>query len=102
LQLCLDVGRRAARQIREASDWWYENRPAAPDLFKTELGRAFELITSRPLLGAPSAGVRTKDVRRVFLGSGRPSQDPARFVSFLQGKLARKDDRRRLGGHLST
>lgn len=67
----LEVGRRAERQIREASDWWYENRPAAPDLFKTELRRAFDLLTSRPLLGAPSSGLRTKDVRRVILGRVR-------------------------------
>lgn len=67
----LEVGRLAERQIREASDWWYENRPAAPDLFKTELRRAFELITSRPLLGSPSRGTRTKNVKRVLLARVR-------------------------------
>jgi plasmid stabilization system protein ParE len=63
----LEVGRQAERQIREASDWWYDNRPAAPDLFKSELHRAFELIASRPLVAAPSGRGRTRDVRRVLL-----------------------------------
>ncbi len=64
----LRVGRRAERQIREASDWWYENRPAAPDLFKKEVERGFELITRQPHLGSPSLSSRTKGVRRLHLG----------------------------------
>ena len=67
----LEVGQRAERQIREASEWWYQNRPSAPDLFKTELRRAFDLITGQPLLGPPSRGARTSDVRRVLLARVR-------------------------------
>jgi len=68
LRFRLEVGRRAERQIREASDWWFENRQAAPELFKTELQRGFELITTQPHLGSPSLGKRSKGVRRVHLG----------------------------------
>ena len=56
----LRVGRRAERQIREASDWWFENRRAAPELFKMELQRGFELIATQPHLGSPSLGKRTE------------------------------------------
>lgn len=62
------MGRRAERQIREASGWWNENRPAAPDLFKAEIQRGFELVTRQPQLGSPSLGSRTRGVRRLHLG----------------------------------
>jgi plasmid stabilization system protein ParE len=68
LRFRLEVGRRAERQIREASDWWLENRRAAPELFKAELQRGFELITAQPHLGSPSLSKRTQEVRRVHLG----------------------------------
>jgi len=41
LAYALQISPRAARQIEQASDWWYENRLAAPSLFSSELERGF-------------------------------------------------------------
>ena len=57
----------AAAQVRAASEWWYENRPAAPGLFRAELTRAFELIASHPTAGARATNTDLPGVRRVLL-----------------------------------
>ena len=65
------VGATAARAIREASDWWRANRPKAPNAFREELERAFELIARQPTIGAPTRNVRMQGVRRILLGRVR-------------------------------
>jgi hypothetical protein len=50
--LQLRVSDRAARQIREASHWWDENRSSAPDALRDEIERAFLLdINNRGSFG---------------------------------------------------
>jgi plasmid stabilization system protein ParE len=59
--------RQARRDVRQASKWWNNNRPAATELFRQELRRAFELLLTQPRLGQPVKSARLPDVRRVHL-----------------------------------
>jgi plasmid stabilization system protein ParE len=63
----LQVTRRAAREIRAASTWWDENRPAAPDAFREAVEKAFELISTQPEIGAMATNVKLPGVRRILL-----------------------------------
>jgi len=65
----LTITRRAAREIREASAWWDENRPAAPDAFRQAIATAFELIATQPRIGAKPTNTRLRDVRRIHLAN---------------------------------
>lgn len=42
------VSGRARVRIRKQDEWWREHRLDAPELFKQELGRAFERILRAP------------------------------------------------------
>jgi plasmid stabilization system protein ParE len=66
-RLPLHTTRRAAREIRAASKWWNENRPAAPDAFRDAIEKVFELICSQPDIGAAATNVRLPGVRRILL-----------------------------------
>jgi plasmid stabilization system protein ParE len=65
------VTESAAAAIREASEWWLENRPAAPTAFAEELERAFALISVQPGIGARARNVALEGVRRVHLARVR-------------------------------
>jgi plasmid stabilization system protein ParE len=67
LRLPLHTTRRAAREIRKASKWWDENRPAAPDAFRDAIEKAFELIRTQPDIGAVATNVKLPGVRRILL-----------------------------------
>lgn len=47
---------RARDDLRHAASWWLANRPKAPEAFKEELQRAFDLI-SQPGVGARATNV---------------------------------------------
>jgi len=66
-RLPLQVTRRARREIRAASAWWDENRPAAPDAFRDAIDKTFELICTQPTIGAVAANVTLPGVRRILL-----------------------------------
>jgi len=57
----------AGEAIREASEWWANNRPAAPTAMAEELERAFVLISLQPGIGARALNVAVEGVRRVHL-----------------------------------
>jgi plasmid stabilization system protein ParE len=57
----------AAQQIREAEEWWRENRPAAPNAVRLELQRAFTLIAAQPRIGSRATDATVEGVRRIFL-----------------------------------
>jgi hypothetical protein len=61
------ITRRAAQEIETAGAWWRANRPAAPDLFSTELTHALQLVAARPEIGARATNSRLRGVRRVLL-----------------------------------
>jgi plasmid stabilization system protein ParE len=62
------IGPRAQAQIEQASDWWFEHRPAAPDLFDEELARAIATIREMPGAGQPVAHATRPGIRRLFMG----------------------------------
>jgi plasmid stabilization system protein ParE len=66
-RLPLQFTRRALREIREVSDWWDLNRPAAPEAFREALEKAFQLISTQPNIGAVAANVRNRGARRILL-----------------------------------
>jgi plasmid stabilization system protein ParE len=68
-RLSIHVVHRASREITEATHWWNQNRPAAPDGIRQELERAFDLIASHPEVGAQALNARLRGVRRVHLTS---------------------------------
>jgi plasmid stabilization system protein ParE len=70
-RLPLQVTRRAAREIRVASAWWDENRPAARDAFREAIDNAFDLICTQPNLGAVATNVKLPGVRRILLSKVR-------------------------------
>jgi len=67
VRLSLRVVPNAEREIRKAASWWQRTRPAAPDLFRAELHRGFELITRQPEVGPPALDVELSGVRRPHL-----------------------------------
>jgi hypothetical protein len=40
-ELAIKVTRRAASEIAAANEWWEANRPAAPNVLRQEIERAF-------------------------------------------------------------
>jgi plasmid stabilization system protein ParE len=66
-RLPLRVTRTAARQIREAVEWWRINRRAAPGAVHQELERAFAIITAQPQVGSLAKSAKLQRVRRIFL-----------------------------------
>jgi plasmid stabilization system protein ParE len=67
----VQVTRRAAREIREAADWWLRNRFGAPEAFREELERAFVLLAAQPRIGAVARNEPLAGVRRVLLARVR-------------------------------
>jgi plasmid stabilization system protein ParE len=70
-RLPLQITLRAAREIRSASQWWDENRPAAPDAFRDAIVKAFELIRTQPNMGVVATNVKLPGVRRIHLSRVR-------------------------------
>ena len=66
-QLPIKLTRRAAAEVRRASAWWQSNRPNAPLALAEDLGRAFELISRQPGIGARARNPKKEAVRRLFL-----------------------------------
>ncbi len=67
MRLRLLVTADADQQIRKAADWWRENRPAARGLFRQELERGFDLVTTQPGIGVRALDVAIQGVRRFHL-----------------------------------
>jgi plasmid stabilization system protein ParE len=63
----VNVTETADEQIDEVLRWWWENRPAAPNLFADELDAAFTLLAHSPRVGVPYPHPRVAGVRRVML-----------------------------------
>ena len=65
--LPIKVTPRADRQIQEAASWWLANRPKAPEAFKEELRRVFDLVSQQPEVGARATNVKLGGVLRIHL-----------------------------------
>ncbi len=57
----------ADRRILDAARWWWENRPAAPDLFVREFVEAITKLTRTPRVGTPYTHPRVPNVRRLLM-----------------------------------
>lgn len=62
------VSSQAAAQIRDAADWWFENRPKAPEALDEEIERSFDLLCALPSAGEPVAHSAIEGLRRILLG----------------------------------
>ena len=65
--LPIKVTLRTDRQIQKAATWWLANRPKAPEAFKEELQRGFDLISRQPSIGARATNVKLKGILRIHL-----------------------------------
>jgi plasmid stabilization system protein ParE len=57
----------AAAAMREAEEWWFQNRISSSTPLADDLDRAFELIAFHPAFGARARNVNLPGVRRVHL-----------------------------------
>lgn len=58
---------RARKQVIEIQRWWKRNRPAAPRLFREELGHALEALATSPMQGMPFLDPEVPGLRRLLL-----------------------------------
>ena len=65
--LHLQVTELAAHQIREAADWWQDNRPDVSSHLRDELESAFRLLVVQPFAGHVVPDSRAPGVRRSLL-----------------------------------
>ena len=65
--LPIKVTFRADKQIQKEAAWWLANRPKAPEAFREELQRGFDLISHQPGVGARAANVKLKGILRIHL-----------------------------------
>lgn len=57
----------ALGQARLVMDWWYENRPKAPELFLDELDAAVEQLTTTPYAGVGYGRAEITGMRRLLM-----------------------------------
>jgi plasmid stabilization system protein ParE len=67
LSYAVHVSRRAASQIRDAAEWWIQNRRRAPEAFRDELESAFALVRELPNAGEPVQHLKLAGLRRILL-----------------------------------
>lgn len=65
--LAVEITPRALAQIERAALWWAENRPAAPDAIRLDLGEALEVLAQQPGIGARCTARHYPDIRRLYL-----------------------------------
>ena len=61
------VTKRARTLIDRAAEWWDQHRDLAPEAFDEDLAKAFLLLSTEPLIGAPVPSPRVQGVRRLHL-----------------------------------
>jgi plasmid stabilization system protein ParE len=67
MALQVKISARAAREIRQAAEWWQNNRPAAPGAVGKDFGEAVALLAEQPGIGTRYAGARLPTVRRLYV-----------------------------------
>ena len=69
--MVVTIAPEAAAQAEAIDNWWRANRPAARDLFASELDSATLSIVSAPRIGQPVEHPSRLDVRRLLLRATR-------------------------------
>ena len=64
----VELTKRAARQVAEAQQWWWNHRELAPELLNEEIEKAVQAITAQPRIGTAVPHGRIVDLRRYSLG----------------------------------
>lgn len=57
--------KRARQELRQAAQWWLENRQESADAFERELRHAFYILLAHPNMGQPIAHL--KNARRLHV-----------------------------------
>lgn len=66
--MSLTLSPRAVREAERCARWWYENRPAARELFDEELRHALDRIRGAPNVGGAFKSRKSgREYRRVFM-----------------------------------
>ena len=65
--LLVELTPRALAHLRQASQSWYQNRPAAPFAVEDDFEAGANLLARNPEIGSRSASVRYPELRKLFL-----------------------------------
>ena len=82
----------ADAQIRAIDDWWRINRPAAPDLFLSELASSFDMLGHAPNIGRLYRQSPVPNTRRILLKETRyhvyyvPRADEVRVLALWHAR----------------
>ena len=87
----------ADRRVVDAASWWWENRPAARDLFVREFVEAVGKLARAPNLDTPYAHPKIANVRRLLMRRTKyhvyyvyqPEQDEVWVLSVWPGMRGR-------------
>lgn len=71
MTLTVKISARAAREVKQAAEWWHDNRPAAPGAVGKDFGEAVALLAEQPGIGAKYSGARLPSVSRLYLSRVR-------------------------------
>jgi plasmid stabilization system protein ParE len=63
--------RVASAQVETIESWWWENRPAAREMFRREIEAAVRFLETSPLIGKSYAEAPVPGVRRMLIGRSR-------------------------------
>ena len=65
--LHIELSELADQQIKEADEWWRENRQKAPNAIREELERVTSMIAFQPNIGGVARNVHLRGVRRIHI-----------------------------------
>jgi plasmid stabilization system protein ParE len=63
----VELSPEALEQAQAISAYWFENRPAAPNLFVEELGAALRMLKETPRVGVRYEAPDFREMRRVLM-----------------------------------
>ena len=96
MTLRVKISARAAAQIRQAAEWWQENRLSAPGAIAHDLEESVALLAKQPGIGSKYNGVRVGEVRRLYMGRVgyflyyRTTSDSLEVLAFWHARRGRQ------------
>lgn len=67
MTVCVELIPEARARLREQTQWWENNRPAARALYAQEVKRALQLLAHAPQMGTPYQQRHAQGFRRLLL-----------------------------------